>query len=67
MHLTKGPGQSKYQYKYLALDVKGLHNPTEQRNRCLTLAGYSRVYLENADAAKEQKKTGTKMFGVRWG
>lgn len=33
----------------------------------LTLAGHSRIYLENVDAAKEQKKTGMKMFGVRWG
>ncbi|KAI4128666.1 MAG: hypothetical protein LQ347_004071 [Umbilicaria vellea] len=49
MHMTKAPGQSEYQYKYLALDVK---------------AGHSRIYLENVDAAKEQKKTGMKMFGV---
>ncbi|SLM33693.1 Mitochondrial import inner membrane translocase subunit Tim21 [Lasallia pustulata] len=51
MHMTKSPSQSEYQYKYLALDVKG----------------HSRIYLEKADAAKEQKKTGMKMFGVRWG
>ncbi|MCJ1302824.1 hypothetical protein MMC08_005629 [Hypocenomyce scalaris] len=50
LHMTKSPGQSQYQYKYLALDVKG----------------HSRIYLENADAAKGLKKTGMKMFGVKW-
>lgn len=66
MHMTKAPGQSEYQYKYLALDVKGLHVPKSKRHM-LNLAGHSRIYLENVDAAKDQKKTGMKMFGVRWG
>ncbi|MCJ1485062.1 mitochondrial import inner membrane translocase subunit tim21 [Schaereria dolodes] len=50
MHMTKKSGLSDYQYKYLALDVKG----------------QSRIYLENADEVKDEKKAGMKMFGVKW-
>lgn len=50
LHMTKKPSQDGYEYKFLALDVKG----------------HQRIYLENVDAKKESGKGPTKMFGVRW-
>ncbi|PUU79083.1 TIM21-domain-containing protein [Tuber borchii] len=51
-HLTKRPGESQYEYKYLFLDVPGK----------------PRVYLENErdkDGGESGKKKG--LFGVQWG
>ncbi|RPB03637.1 TIM21-domain-containing protein [Choiromyces venosus 120613-1] len=51
-HLTKRPGESNYEYKYLFLDVPGK----------------PRVYLENEsdrDSGEGGKKKG--LFGVQWG
>jgi import inner membrane translocase subunit TIM21 len=51
LHMTKKPDQTEFEYKYLALDVKG----------------QSRIYLENADqAAQTSKKSDGKMFGIKW-
>ncbi|MCJ1225529.1 mitochondrial import inner membrane translocase subunit tim21 [Toensbergia leucococca] len=50
LHMIKSKGQPEYAYKYLVLDVKG----------------HSKIYLENADANEEGRKTGVRMFGVQW-
>ncbi|KAI9876979.1 MAG: mitochondrial import inner membrane translocase subunit tim21 [Pleopsidium flavum] len=51
LHMIKQPNHSDFEYKYLALDVKG----------------HPRIYLENANAAQERlKKKGTTIFGIRW-
>ncbi|KAH8884729.1 TIM21-domain-containing protein [Thozetella sp. PMI_491] len=53
MHLVKNPGQSEFEYKYLAVDV----------------SGHQRIYLENADASAAkggQSKSEFKLFGVSW-
>lgn len=50
LHMTKKPSQSEYEYKYLALDVKG----------------HQRIYLENADTGTSGSKGKMKMFGVSW-
>ncbi|KZF25435.1 TIM21-domain-containing protein [Xylona heveae TC161] len=51
LHMTKRPGQHEFEYKYLALDVKG----------------HQRLYLENADARPDGSgKSSGKLFGVRW-
>lgn len=51
LHMIKRPGQTEYEYKYLALNVKG--HPV--------------LYLENADAKKAKAKRGFTLFGARWG
>ncbi|MCJ1277751.1 mitochondrial import inner membrane translocase subunit tim21 [Puttea exsequens] len=51
VHMVRGPDYSDWQYRVLALDVKG----------------HPRLYLENADAAQEKKKKpGFRMLGVQW-
>ncbi|KAI9742907.1 MAG: mitochondrial import inner membrane translocase subunit tim21 [Claussenomyces sp. TS43310] len=51
LHMSKRPSQSEFEYKYLALDVKG----------------HQRIYLENADATANSLGRGkTKLFGVQW-
>ena len=67
--MVKRPGQDEYDYKYLALDVKGcLSYAYSARQRLADkLPGHPRIYLENADANHDgSKKAGTTMFGVRW-
>jgi import inner membrane translocase subunit TIM21 len=49
--MTKRPSENEFQYKYLALDVKG----------------HERIYLENVDKASNSLAKGkTKLFGVQW-
>lgn len=50
LHMVKGQGHSDWEYRSLALDVRGKQ----------------RLYLENADAAPEKKKAGFRMLGVQW-
>ncbi|KAB5571908.1 import inner membrane translocase subunit tim-21 [Coniochaeta sp. 2T2.1] len=52
MHLVKPVGQHDYGYKYFFVDV----------------AGHSRIYLENADAAvqKAEDKQAFKFLGIKW-
>ncbi|RDL33606.1 Uncharacterized protein BP5553_07974 [Venustampulla echinocandica] len=51
IHMTKGPSDDEFVYKYLALDVKG----------------HQRIYLENADATVDSPaKNKTKLFGISW-
>ncbi|KAH8659268.1 TIM21-domain-containing protein [Tricladium varicosporioides] len=51
LHMTRGPNDSEFVYKYLALDVKG----------------HQRIYLENADDTPNSPgKSKTKLFGVSW-
>jgi mitochondrial import inner membrane translocase subunit TIM21 len=49
--MIKRPDQAEFEYKFLALDVKG----------------HPRIYLENTDeAAKASKKSVGKLFGIQW-
>ena len=51
IHMVKAPGSSDWQYRLLALDVKG----------------HPRYHLENADKSSQgKKKPGFKMLGVQW-
>ncbi|KAL2356384.1 TIM21-domain-containing protein [Cryomyces antarcticus] len=50
LHMTKRPDESEFEYRFLSLDVKG----------------HERIYIENADAGKLDKRNQGKMFGVRW-
>jgi len=51
LHMTKHPPQSEYEYKYLALDVRG----------------HQRLYIENSDATSGASgKSKTRLFGVQW-
>jgi len=50
LHMTKEKDQPKFEYKYLALDVKG----------------HQRIYLENRDAGDVDGRKSGRMFGVKW-
>ncbi|CAL8580679.1 mitochondrial import inner membrane translocase subunit tim21 [Xanthoria parietina] len=50
LHTFKGPGGSDWQYKYLALDVKG----------------QPRLYLENTDATPEKQRSSFNFLGMQW-
>ncbi|KAI1810622.1 import inner membrane translocase subunit tim-21, mitochondrial [Poronia punctata] len=50
VHLIKRSGHSEFEYKYLALDVKG----------------HPRIYLEHADANSSSDHKKFKLFGVNW-
>jgi len=50
LHMTKEKGQHKFEYKYLALDVKG----------------HQRIYLENKDLVEAEGRKSGRMFGVKW-
>ena len=50
LHIFKRPEQTDYEYKYLALDVKG----------------YPVLYLENSNAKRVKPKSGFSLFGARW-
>lgn len=49
LHKFKGPG-ADWQYKYLALDIKG----------------QPRIYLENTDATPEKKHSSFNFLGMQW-
>jgi len=50
LHMTKEKDQHKFEYKYLALDVKG----------------HQRIYLENRDVVETEGRKSGRMFGVKW-
>ncbi|KAL9627861.1 MAG: hypothetical protein Q9204_006283 [Flavoplaca sp. TL-2023a] len=50
LHTFKGPGASDWQYKYLALDVKG----------------QPRIYLENIDATPGKQHSSFNFLGMQW-
>ncbi|KAL8710597.1 MAG: hypothetical protein Q9220_004821 [cf. Caloplaca sp. 1 TL-2023] len=50
LHTLKAPGQSNWEYKYLALDV----------------AGQSRIYLENADSTPGKQQSSFNFLGTTW-
>ena len=50
LHMTKEKGQHKFEYNYLALDVKG----------------HQRIYLENKDLVEAEGRKSGRMFGVKW-
>ena len=50
VHMTKRRDESDFKYHHLALDVPG----------------HERIWLENAEAWKLDKRASGKMFGVRW-
>jgi len=50
VHMTQRPEDSKYEYYSLAVDVPG----------------HERIWLENVEAGKLDKRSQGKMFGVRW-
>lgn len=50
LHMVKAPGQSNYEYRFLALDVPG----------------YARHFLENANQSTTRKPAGFRMLGVQW-
>ncbi|KAI4754780.1 hypothetical protein E4T52_09786 [Aureobasidium sp. EXF-3400] len=50
VHMTKRRDESDFKYHQLALDVPG----------------HERIWLENAEAWKLDKRSSGKMFGVRW-
>ena len=65
--MVKGPEDSDWQYRLLALDVQGMWE-------CLMLAivkaysdiGHARLYLEKAESGQQSKKAGFRMLGVQW-
>jgi import inner membrane translocase subunit TIM21 len=65
--MTKRPSQDEFEYKVLAVDVKGelAYCYGKIRGSVLMLIGHQRIYLENVDA-KESGKAAPKFFGVRW-
>jgi len=50
VHMTRKKSESDFQYYLLALDVPG----------------HERIFLENAEKGKLDKRSQGKMFGVRW-
>ncbi|KAL8735134.1 MAG: hypothetical protein Q9166_001010 [cf. Caloplaca sp. 2 TL-2023] len=50
LHTFKGAGQADWQYKYLALDVKG----------------QPRIYLENTDAMPAKQHSSFNFLGMQW-
>lgn len=50
VHMTKRRDDKDFQYHHLALDIPG----------------HERIWLENAEAWKLDKRASGKMFGVRW-
>ncbi|KAK4972526.1 mitochondrial import inner membrane translocase subunit tim21 [Elasticomyces elasticus] len=50
LHMTRRHGEKDFEYRFLAVDVKG----------------HERIYLENADAGKMDKRGQGRMFGVKW-
>lgn len=50
VHMTRRKHENDFQYHYLALDVPG----------------QERIWLENADQGKLDKRSQGKMFGVKW-
>ncbi|KAF7846232.1 hypothetical protein BT93_L4794 [Corymbia citriodora subsp. variegata] len=50
VHMSKGRDESDFHYNTLALDVPG----------------HDRIWLENADSGKLDKRNQGKMFGVKW-
>ena len=50
VHMTRTKDQSDFHYHLLALDVPG----------------HERIWLENAEQGKLDKRNQGKMFGVRW-
>lgn len=50
VHMTKRKGDDGWHYHHLALDVPG----------------HERIWLENAEKGKLDKRSQGKMFGVRW-
>jgi mitochondrial import inner membrane translocase subunit TIM21 len=51
LHMLKRPSDSEFEYKYLALDVKG----------------HQRLYIENSDTKPNSSANSkTKIFGVSW-
>lgn len=50
VHMTRKRDESDFQYHMLALDVPG----------------HERVWLENAEKGKLDKRSQGKMFGVKW-
>ncbi|KAI4138342.1 MAG: hypothetical protein L6R39_006834 [Caloplaca ligustica] len=50
LHTVKAPGQSEWEYKYLALDVKG----------------QPRIFLENADASPGKERSRLNFLGMQW-
>ncbi|KAI4128031.1 MAG: hypothetical protein LQ338_002922 [Usnochroma carphineum] len=50
LHTFRAPGQSEWEYKYLALDVKG----------------QPRIYLENTDVAPGKQHSSFKFLGMQW-
>ncbi|KAK6193167.1 hypothetical protein LQW54_012737 [Pestalotiopsis sp. IQ-011] len=50
VHLTKRPGASEFEYRYLFLDIPG----------------HQRIYLENNDAKTASGAKKYKFFGVNW-
>ena len=50
VHLVKSPGFPEWQYRTLAIDVKG----------------HPRLYLENSSTSEQKKKPSFKMLGIQW-
>ncbi|KAL8678899.1 MAG: hypothetical protein Q9186_004793 [Xanthomendoza sp. 1 TL-2023] len=50
LHTFKGPGQSEWQYRYLAVDVNG----------------QPRIYLENSDATPRKQNSSFNFLGMQW-
>lgn len=48
--MIKKPSDYEFEYKYLALDVKG----------------HQRLYLENSDTRADGKGGKTRIFGIQW-
>jgi hypothetical protein len=72
--MTRGPGMSEFDYKYLFLDVKGMQllHIVFLLFQQLTNTGYPRLFLENTDVQTDSSKKGTKgtkpkFLGIQWG
>ena len=65
--MIRSPGSADYTYKYLTLDVKGMETLMDENGPSdLASLGHSTLYLENSDKSMGIKKSGFKLFGVKW-
>ena len=65
--MIRQAGAADYTYKYLTLDVKGIvFLLIDKGQPNLASSGHSTLFLENSDKPLDMKKSGFKLFGVKW-
>lgn len=65
--MVRPQGESEFQYRLLALDVKGTTLRSTLTPHFLTTVGHPRIFLENvSESALGGKKSPLSIFGVKW-